>query len=119
MSDFRSWFDNFWMYHKWKVVSAIIALAILSVTLPTITKQKSPDFSIMYVGPLKVSSTLTKEINKSTTDFIASDYNGDGEIKAEIVTLFLDSMIGPKLDESGKEIPNESMVYIADRKSVV
>ena len=112
MEKLKIWFENFWEYHKWKVFVAIIALAVLSITLPTILNRKAPDFSILYVGPNKITSETIYDIEKSTTDFIKTDYNNDGEINADVVMMLLPTAIGPKFDESGSAISNESIHYI-------
>lgn len=113
MEKIKRWFDNFWEYNKWKVLVSIVTLAILSITLPTIINRKSPDFSILYVGPNKVLSTLNKDAARSTSEFLRDDYNGDGEINADFVTLLISSATVPKVDEEGNPISDESMIYIA------
>ncbi|MDD2268893.1 MAG: hypothetical protein PHY15_05000 [Eubacteriales bacterium] len=113
MEKLKRWFDNFWEYHKWKVFVVAIALAILSVTIPTILNRKAPDFSILYVGPIKISSDTITDINKSTSDYLRLDYNDDGEMNAELVTMLLPTALGPKFDESGNLIDDESINYIA------
>lgn len=113
MEKIKNWFGNFWEYNKWKVLVAVIALAILSISLPTILNRKKPDFSIMYVGSNKISASLSKDAAQSTSEFLRDDYNGDGEINAEFVTMLISSVTAPKVDDSGNLVNEESMIYIA------
>lgn len=77
---FIGWLDNFWFYHKWKVIVISAALLLFVVCALQMCSNVSDDLTFMYAG----SSYLTtvpnyEEILSAVADVMPEDYNGDSQ----------------------------------------
>jgi len=76
--------ENFWFYHKWHLLIALIAVVLVFIVVDQITVREKDDIVILTAGPYKPSATQTVAIRDALASVIPSDFNGDGE---KIVTV--------------------------------
>ena len=64
---FAKKFENFWYYHKWKVLVSLFAAFVLAVCVYSCISKPKTDVVVLYSGPFNSSSAIP-EINKNLTD---------------------------------------------------
>lgn len=87
-NNFFSKLDNFWYHNKWKVI--IIGFLVITFTICFVQacSSKSPDLYVMYAGPYKFGQTDAIAL-ESAFSSIASDRDGDGLCRAELVDIYV------------------------------
>ena len=92
---FRAWLDNFFYHYKWHTIIALLLVFTVTVCSIQMCEKESYDIYVIYAGGYDVSKLKTDE---NEPEFLtlsrslaraASDYNGDGSVKASIDTLFM------------------------------
>ncbi len=72
--------DNFWFYHKWKVVVIAAALLLFIICAFQMCGNVSDDLTFMYSGSAYLTTVPNYESILATFESIMpEDYNGDGE----------------------------------------
>lgn len=85
---FLGWLDNFWFYHKWKVIIAAAAIILVAIMCVQMCGNVSDDLTVMYAGSAYLTTVPNyKEIVGIFADALPSDFNGDGEKKVEFAAL--------------------------------
>ncbi len=82
----RGKWENFWYYHKWKVVTGVAIAAILVILFGQSLSRKDPDYMICMVTTQPVSMEAEKRLEELLTE-CAGDRNGDGKTYVEIQLL--------------------------------
>ncbi len=77
---------NWWYYHKWHVVVAVLAAVCIGNLLWNALGigETKPDYSIAYVGRTPLSEE-TAEALRSGFAALSSDLNGDGKVTVELL----------------------------------
>ncbi len=78
---------NWWAYHKWWVLGGAAALILIIDLLIHMLGigQIKPDLSVAYVSTVPLPEETRTHLEAALTDMLW-DINGDGKIKAEILT---------------------------------
>lgn len=82
----REWLENIWYHYKWIIIFGGLLIVFIVISLSQMLKTKDPDVNIMHVGPMYISAEVAETI-ETTLGKLSSDYNGDGEIKVEILDI--------------------------------
>ena len=82
----REWFENIWYHYKWLIIFGAVLIAFLLISLSQALRIKDPDVNILHVGPMYISAEVAESI-ETTIGKMSDDYNGDGEIKVEILDI--------------------------------
>ena len=80
--------DNFWFYHKWKVIAVVAAVFLVFIMCIQMCGNVADDVTLMYAG----SSYLTtvpnyEEILAKFEEVMPYDFDGDGTKKVEFAAL--------------------------------
>ena len=80
--------DNFWFYHKWKVITVVAAVFLVFIMCIQMCGNVADDVTLMYAG----SSYLTtvpnyEEILAKFEEVMPYDFDGDGTKKVEFAAL--------------------------------
>lgn len=86
MEAVRSWFDNFWYHHKWKVIISVFFAVVLGICTYQFATREVPDVYVMYAGPEYMSAGDVIGF-KSAMRNVMQDYNEDGEKGMMLITL--------------------------------
>ncbi len=111
MDEFRSWFDNFWYHHKWKVIVAVFFVIVLGVCIYQLATREVPDVYVMYAGPEYMSAGDVIGFKSAMRD-VMLDYNEDGEKGVMLITLTCVSE--EKINEMKAEAEAESEEFYID-----
>lgn len=96
-----SFLDNFWYYHKWKVIIiAFFAIVVIVGAVQIIGKDKT-DASIIIAVPKTVYADEYQSIQQDLTALMGKDSNGDGK-KVLVITTY------PIYSEDEMKLANES-----------
>lgn len=80
--------DNFWFYHKWKVITVVAVIFLVCIMCIQMCGNVADDVTLMYAG----SSYLTtvpnyEEILAKFEEVMPYDFDGDGTKKVEFAAL--------------------------------
>ena len=78
--------ENFWYYHKWKILIAAFFSIVLIICVVQMVERESPDMYIMYAGQADLSATDVPAMRNALRAVI-EDYNGDGEVGTTFVNI--------------------------------
>ncbi len=95
---------NWWYYHKWHLLIALVAVLIIGdIATDILTKRSNqPDYSIAYVG----SSYLPEETVTQLTDALAQlgeDLNGNGKVQVALHQYIAYAQEGDGQQASGNQ----------------
>ena len=82
----REWIENMWYHYKWLIIFGGAMIVFLVISLSQFLSTKDPDVNILHVGPMYISAEVAETI-ETTVGKMSDDYNGDGEIKVEILDI--------------------------------
>ena len=71
--------ENFWYYHKWKVIIGVLASVVLTICFIQSCNVTKSDITVLYAGPYISSKSETEDILRSLSFMLPEDINGDGE----------------------------------------
>ncbi len=80
------WAEHIWYHYKWVLIIGACVVVFLLITVTQFFTNKSPDVSIMHVGPMYITPTAHDEMADTLATF-SKDYNDDGEIKTDILDI--------------------------------
>lgn len=110
---------NWWDYHKWHVVIAIVC-AIFALDLigdVMHNARNHPDYKIAYVGYTDLPDGVAEALETALAQF-GEDLNGNGKVQVELTEYLLydeDSAENPALQEQSAEMGyNASMLLTAN-----
>jgi hypothetical protein len=111
--------ENFWFYHKWKVIIALFLVFVLLVACLQTCDSVEDDILLLYAGPCNIGASGIKGMGVALADVLPSDFNGDGENHVTLVGL---NIFSPEqvadLAEQAKTDPNIAPVntYVNQRE---
>lgn len=106
--------ENFWYYHKWKVIFGAVIAAVLAVTAYQMITRDSPDIYVMYAGP---GYTNAAQVDSIRTAFrsVIDDYNGDGKVGTSL--MMLTCLTEEQIEERHDQAIAESRQFVINRNS--
>ena len=70
--------DNFWFYHKWKVIVGIfLVIAITVCTVQCMSKEKT-DVQILYAGGISSSNAISQDMKSALSDIKPKELGENG-----------------------------------------
>ncbi len=76
---FLGWLDNFWFYHKWKVVVAIGVAILFTVSTLQMCDSSKADITMLYAGSAYLATQEKfPEMLDAFESVMPKDFNGDG-----------------------------------------
>ena len=77
-SEFAKKLDNFWYYHKWKVIAIAFVLVVLAVGIYSCVTRPKHDVTILYAGPYSAQDGSVSKINDALTSIMPDGLGNDG-----------------------------------------
>lgn len=74
------WLDNFWYYHKWKVIIAVFFLVVLVIGLVQIFSRVEYDVYVTVAVPYTMNADENGRFTELLQKFCPRDFNGDGDL---------------------------------------
>lgn len=74
------WLDNFWYYHKWKVIIAAFFLVVLVIGLVQIFSRVEYDVYVTVAVPYTMNADENGRFTELLQKFCPRDFNGDGDV---------------------------------------
>lgn len=118
---FAKKFENFMYHYKWHSIFAIVGLAIAILFIHDFATRVNYDLYVIIAGDVYVDeqsyNVLTEKFNS-----MASDINGDGEVKVGLMPIYLPEEAGSEADMASQmklmaELSSDTtMVFIFDDK---
>lgn len=84
---FTNWFSNFWYYNKWKVLIAVFAVILLTVTTVQMCRNTEEDLTLLYAGSSFLVNEKQVAIREAFASVMPEDFNGDGELICGLSTV--------------------------------
>ena len=112
----KQWLENFWYHYKWHTVVALFLIFTITICSFQFCQRKDYDIYIMYAGggELKMTSQDgdVPEYEKAISALLryTDDYDENGEIAINLLTLFMPS--GEEIDSikaNGKDVSYEKI----------
>jgi len=100
---------NFWFYHKFHVLIAFLALALVGYFLLTDSLTEKADYSVLYVSPNEPDEALEQALTASLSS-LGTDQNGDGKV---VVTLHKCVLDLAALDAGQSQYPEQERSNLA------
>ncbi len=106
---FLSWLENFWFYHKWKLVIGIFFAVVLTVGIMQIVNKDDPDIDVTVATHIIYDKESVDALERDLHALLASDLNGDGEklVQVNRYKIYSESEMAAansKVDEAGHPI---------------
>ena len=81
---------NWWDYHKWHVVSAIVCAVLLGDVIydAVWNRRNSPDYVVAYVGQTTLPDSLVLVVEEGLAQ-LGEDLNGNGQVRVELRQFIL------------------------------
>ena len=98
---FLKWLDNFWFYHKWKLIVITFFAIVIIVGVIQIVSKDETDVAVIIAVPDTVSKEEYQSIQTTLVSLMPSDSNGDGK-KVVMISAY------PIYSEDEMKIANES-----------
>ncbi len=106
--------ENFWYYHKWKVIIGAFFAVVIGVCIYQFIDRDVPDIYIMYAGPQYLSSGAGGSVREAFCAVI-DDYNGDGERGLGFVSLTC--MTEEQIEHLESQYHAESEDFVIDKQA--
>lgn len=91
-SEFGKKLENFWYYHKWKVVAGIFVLFVLVICIVQCAMQDKNDVGILYGGALSSSDTRTQDMRKALSDTEPESIGKNG-VGLSVMEIYTDEYV--------------------------
>lgn len=98
---FLGWLDNFWFYHKWKVIIAVCAAILVVISTLQMCDNSKADITLFYAGSAYLATEDNfSEMLDALEAVMPKDFNGDGAKTADIAAK---NIYSPEQVEARKE----------------
>ncbi len=77
-SEFGKKLDNFWYYHKWKVICAVLVLFVVVVCLVQCLSRETYDISLIYGGAMSASDERVLDMKSALNEIRPESIGNDG-----------------------------------------
>ena len=84
-SPFVAKLENFWYYHKWKVIIIAFFAIVLIVGITQVANKTEPDVTVVVSVPETITPLQTVDISSALVSLMPSDTNGDGKKAVDVV----------------------------------
>ncbi len=115
--------DNFWYYHKWKVLAAAFVILVIAICVYSCISKPKTDISLLYAGPYSSYDSSVVNINKELTDIMPDSFGDDGAVlnvleiySAEQITALAEKEVADYIAETKEELSEEEIQGLITRQ---
>jgi len=116
-------FDNFWYYHKWKVIAAIFIVAVIAVCVYSCIQKPKTDITVLYAGPFGSYNESVPKINGELTSVMPDSLGDDGAVmnvleiySAEQIQEIAEKEVADYLEETKEQLSDEEINTLITRQ---
>lgn len=114
---FSKWLENYWYHYKWPtIIVSFFVIVVLVCTIQMCTKE-SEDISVVYAGPVLLSSSEMSALEDVLNFVMPEDFDGDGKKTSVFMNYHIYSEEQIKDAESNREEQIED--YIENEGSYI
>ena len=84
-SPFFAKLDNFWYYHKWKVIIIAFFAIVIIVGVVQMVGKTDADASVVIAVPETVTPLQSRDISTALGQLLPNDANGDGKKDLDVL----------------------------------
>ncbi len=107
---FAKKFENFWYYHKWKVIVAAFAAFVIGVCVYSCVSKPKLDITVLYAGPFSSQDTAVLQINEDLSAVMPESIGTDGAAV---------NVLGMYTEEQCRALAEQSVLeYIEEEKKL-
>ncbi len=96
-SKIGEFFENLWYHYKWLILIILIIGSLVVVSVIQIIEKGDPDVHVLFIGQNYITAEGRNEAEE-TLNKIIPDYNGDGDVKMDLVELTVTTIPGQSYD---------------------
>jgi hypothetical protein len=96
-SKISEFFENLWYHYKWLILIILVLGTVIVVSVVQMVEKGDPDLHILFIGQNYITDEGRKDTEKSLNNLF-DDYNGDGELKMDLVELTVTTIPGESYD---------------------
>ena len=85
--------ENFWFYHKWKVLTVFLIICAFAVAIHSCLKKESVDLYVLYMVSGAYSNDQMDQLCEKLEIYI-DDIDGDGEKRVQVITISFSEVLG-------------------------
>lgn len=89
MGNFKSKIENYWYHYKWHTIFIAFFVVVITVMTVQMCSRESEDISILYAGPISITSSQRTEIESAFAQLMPEDYDGDGSKSVDFMDILL------------------------------
>lgn len=105
----KKW-DNFWFYHKWHVVIAIVVIILAAFFIHDMVTKVNPDYEIGMITEATYPSDLVDGLQAQLAKY-GEDLNGDGKVVVQVNQYVLSA--GDEPDAAMAQMQEASFVKLS------
>ena len=115
---FLKWIENFWYYHKWKVIIIAFFAIVLTVGIVQMVNKEDPDSEITLATHTIFYKENVDGIEQALVSLMPSDRNGDGtkKIQLQFYKIYspeeMNAANEAETDEDGKPVLKAIGLYV-------
>lgn len=88
----KAWWEYFWDYYKWFVISGVIVILLVLITISQCSSAPKYDMKVTYAGSRPYSDEDVQKTENIISEF-AGDTNEDGEISVGLTPLVFSNSV--------------------------
>ena len=103
---FSKWLENYWYHYKWPtIIVSFFVIVVLVCTIQMCTRE-SEDISVVYAGPVQLSSSEIEAVESVMNFIMPEDFDGNGKKTSAFMNyhVYSEEQIREMESERGEQI---------------
>ncbi len=114
-SEFGKKLDNFWYYHKWKVLAAVFVVFVLAICVYSCITRPKNDVTILYAGPYSSYDGSVSKINNTLTSIMPEGLGNDG-VAMNVLEIYNEQQIQSYAEKEVEKYLKESKEELSEEE---
>ena len=114
-TEFGKKLDNFWYYHKWKVIAAIFVVFVLAICVYSCITRPKNDVTILYAGPYSSYDGSVSKINDALTSIMPESVGKDG-VAMNVLEIYNEEQIQSYAQKEVEKYLNETKEDLSEEE---
>ena len=119
-SEFGKKLDNFWYYHKWKVIAAAFLVFVLIICVYSCISKPKNDITVLYAGPYSSYSGSVSNMNNALTAIMPESIGQNG-VAVNVLEIYNEHQLQYYAEKEVEKYLSETSEKIgeAERKTLI